>query len=66
MSILGTWVVDSTDTRALAELGDVLLDFHEDGQLTYTIRGKTKKQIILMHNISGDTIIISGDTIECH
>jgi len=58
MSLLGTWVVDPTDTRALAELGDVLLEFQDDGQLTYTIRGETKKQIILMqYKVEGATIV---------
>ena len=58
MSLLGTWIVDKTDTRALAELGDVLLEFQEDGQLTYTIRGDTKNQIILMqYKVEGPTIV---------
>jgi len=58
MSLLGAWVVDRTDARALAELGDVLLEFQEDGQLTYTIRCKTKDQIILMqYKVEGDIIV---------
>lgn len=58
MRLLGAWVVDEADTRALAELGDVLMEFHEDGRLTYTIRSETKKQIILMkYKIEGDTIV---------
>ncbi len=58
MSLLGTWVVDKTDTRALTELGDVLIEFQEDGRLTYTVRTETKKQIILMrYKVEGDTII---------
>ena len=58
MSLLGAWVVDRTDAKALAELGNVLLEFEEDGQLTYTIRCETKKQIILMrYKVEGDTIV---------
>jgi len=58
MSLLGTWVVDRTDKRALAELGDVLMEFHDDGRLTYTIRGETKDQIILMqYKVEGDILV---------
>jgi len=58
MSLVGTWVVDRTDTRALAELGDVVLEFQDDGRLTYTIRGQTTDQIILMqYKVEGDVIV---------
>ena len=58
MNLLGAWAVDRTDARALAELGDVLLEFQEHGQLTYMIRCETKDQIILMrYKVEGDTII---------
>jgi hypothetical protein len=52
------WVVDRADARALAELGDVLLEFHGDGRLTYTIRCDNKNQIILMrYKVEGDTVV---------
>ena len=58
MSLVGTWVVDRVDTCALAELGDVLLAFQENGKLIYTIRGETKDQIIFMqYKVEGDTIV---------
>jgi hypothetical protein len=58
MSLLGVWVVDRTDAKALAEFGDVLMEFHEDGQLTYTIRSETKTQIILMrYRVEGRTLV---------
>ena len=57
MSLLGTWVVDSSDHRTVAELGDVLLDFREGGQLVYTVRGPSKDEIInLSYKIEGSTI----------
>jgi hypothetical protein len=58
MNLLGTWVVDRSDTRTLTELGDVLMEFQEDGRLTYTVRSQTKKQVILMrYKVDGDAII---------
>jgi len=42
MNLIGTWVVDETDTRALADLGDVELEFQEGGGLIYTIRDRTR------------------------
>ena len=58
MNLVGAWVVDETDARALADLGDVLLEFGEDGGLIYTIRGQDKDQIIkLRHRIEGPTIV---------
>jgi hypothetical protein len=56
--LVGTWVVDESDRHALAELGDVLLEFNESGGLTYVIRGDGKQQVILMqYEVEGDTII---------
>jgi hypothetical protein len=58
MSLLGTWKVDPTDAGALADLGDVRLDFKEDGRLTYTVRGKTKNEIIILtYRVEGATIV---------
>ena len=58
MSVVGAWVVDETDTRALADLGDMLLEFGESDRLLYTIRGRDKDQIIkLRYQVQGATII---------
>lgn len=58
MTLIGTWVVDESDRHALAELGDVLLDFNENGALTYVIRADGKQQIILMqYEVDGDAIV---------
>ena len=58
MNLVGAWIVDETDMRALADLGDVLLEFGEGGGLIYTIRGKDKDQIIkLRYRIEGSTIV---------
>jgi hypothetical protein len=58
MNLVGAWVMDETDTRALADLGDVLLEFGKGGWLIYTIRGQDKDQIIkLRYRIEGSTIV---------
>lgn len=58
MSLVGAWVVDETDARALADLGNVLLEFGEGGDLLYTIRGQEKDQIMnLRYNVEGSTIV---------
>jgi hypothetical protein len=35
VKLIGTWVVDKSDSHALSELGDVSLKFGQDGSLTY-------------------------------
>lgn len=58
MNLIGNWVVDGTDGRAMADLGDVGLTFGEDGALIYTIRCQDKDQIIkLRYQIDGTTIV---------
>lgn len=58
MNLIGTWVLDETDESARADLGDVLLEFDEDGNLTYVVRGEKTDQIIkLRYQIDGDTIV---------
>jgi hypothetical protein len=58
MNLVGAWVVDETDTRALAELGNVLMEFGDGGGLIYTIRGQEKDQIILLrYKVEGSTIV---------
>jgi hypothetical protein len=64
MSLLGAWVIDHTDARALAELGDVLLEFDGIGGLQYTIRGRDKDQIIkLRYSIEGSTLITDQPSV---
>ncbi|WP_065712761.1 hypothetical protein [Acinetobacter baumannii] len=58
MSVVGAWVVDRTDARALTDLGNVLLEFGEGGDLLYTIRGQEKNQIMkLRYKVEGSTIV---------
>lgn len=58
MNLVGTWLLDEADERARADLGDVLLEFDEDGNLIYVMRGDETDQIIkLRYEIDGDTII---------
>ena len=49
------WVLDGADARARADLGDVLLEFDEDGNLIYGV--ETDQIIKLRYQIDGDTII---------
>ena len=58
MNLIGAWAVDKSDHRALADLGDVLLEFGEGGGLIYTVRGRDKNQVIkLCYRIEGATIV---------
>ena len=58
MNLIGAWVVDKTDARALAELGDVLMEFGEGGGLAYTIRTPDREQImLLLYRIEGSTLV---------
>jgi hypothetical protein len=58
MSLVGAWVIDKADARALAEFGDVLMEFDDSGGLLYTIRCQEKHQIIkLRYQIEGSTIV---------
>jgi hypothetical protein len=55
--LVGVWVVDETDRRALTDLGNVLMEFDEGGGLLYTVRDTGKKQIIkLRYWIEGSSI----------
>lgn len=61
VNLVGTWVLDEADERARADLGDVLLEFDEDGNLIYVVRGDETDQIIkLRYQIDGDTIITAN------
>jgi hypothetical protein len=58
MNLVGTWLVDETDSRALVDLGSVVMKFQQDGRLIYTILTRKKNQIIkLRHQIDGGVII---------
>ena len=58
MILVGTWALSKEDAYARADLGDVILDFDEDGNLIYFVRGEETGQIIkLRYQIDDDTII---------
>jgi hypothetical protein len=46
VNLIGTWVVDKSDSHALSELSDVSLKFGQDGSPTYVVRLHDRKQII--------------------
>lgn len=53
--LLGRWRL----TRAEEPFGDdVVLEFHADGRLTYSIREGAKRQVMnLTYRVAGDTIV---------
>lgn len=57
MSLAGAWVADETDKQALADFGDVLLEFKDNGELLYAIRGETTQLMLLHYHVEGSTII---------
>lgn len=58
MNLLGAWLVDERDELALARLGNVVLEFDQNGGLRYTIREQDKRQIInLRYRVEGSTIV---------
>jgi hypothetical protein len=58
VNLIGTWVVDKSDIRALSELGDVSMAFGQDGSLNYVVRLQDRKQIIkLQYRVDGDVIV---------
>jgi hypothetical protein len=58
VNLAGAWIIDDTDQRVLADLGNVEFEFKEDGGLTYTIHAEGKDQIIeLRYQIDGATIV---------
>ena len=58
LSLIGAWILDRSDTEALAALGDVMLEFDGEGGLVYTVRGKGKDQInLLRYRVDGATLI---------
>jgi hypothetical protein len=58
MDLVGVWTLDETDWRSLADLGDLLLEFREDGSLDYVIRGSDSRQIAkLRYWIEGNMLV---------
>jgi len=58
LNLLGRWVVDESDAQAGADFGDVILEFNEDGQLIYIVRGESRDQVMdLRYKIDGDTLV---------
>ena len=58
MNLIEAWVVEETDVRAAAELGDVLMEFGEGGGLVYTMRTRDREQTLLLRYwIEGSTIV---------
>ena len=57
VNLIGTWVVDKSDSHALSELSDVSLKFGQDGSPTYVVRLHDRKQIIkLQYRIDRSTL----------
>ena len=57
--LLGKWIADSTHQLTLNNLGDVELDFRQDGQLIYTVKEQTFDKIINMTWIAKDGVVVT-------
>ena len=56
--LLGRWIVDPSDNAALAALGQVSLEFDDQGNLNYIIVSEEKSQVVLLtYRVDGTTII---------
>lgn len=56
--LIGRWRIDPTDTAAVEQMGDVVLEFDDEGNLTYVVRAEARDQLILMtYRIDGDSIV---------
>jgi len=56
--LLGTWRVDPSDSAAIAEFGDVTMEFKDDESLTHSIKADGKTQIIsLTYKVNGNTLV---------
>lgn len=59
VELLGRWVTDPTDSKSLAEYGEVSLDFGPNGQLAYTIHLEGKRQIMfLTYRVERNILVI--------
>jgi hypothetical protein len=57
LRLVGDWTLDPSDTHARQALGDALLSFTANGELTHRVRGNAKHEILkLVYAISGNTI----------
>jgi hypothetical protein len=55
--LLGNWRVDPSDAYAIAQFGDVTMEFKDDGSLTYAIKTDDKTQISsLTYKVDGNTL----------
>jgi hypothetical protein len=59
MTLVGTWVLDTSDREAIAELGDVLLEFDENGSLTYVVRTNDRDQIVKLRYVIDEDVIVT-------
>lgn len=47
--LIGLWKIDPADTDARLELGEVMIEFKEGGNLVYIIKNEDKDEIILLN-----------------
>jgi hypothetical protein len=56
--LIGKWKIDPADLQAIAEYGDVELEFKQNGELIYAIHEGDKDEIsVLTFRLEGDEII---------
>jgi uncharacterized protein (TIGR03066 family) len=56
--LVGIWKSDSRDKKTIEKFGKVILEFSDNGKLTYTIHeGNKEQKMFLTYRIQGDTLI---------
>jgi len=64
--LLGKWVSDPEDKEGRREFGTVTLEFRENGELTYSIRGHEKEQRIFLTYAVEDGMIVTDQPSQPH
>jgi hypothetical protein len=58
LPLLGTWIINPDDERAVREYGRVSLRFTNDGRLIHTIHDSASDQkLLLSYRVEGDTLV---------
>jgi hypothetical protein len=64
--LLGKWVSDPEDKEGRREFGTVTLEFGENGELTYSIRGHQKEQRMFLTYAVEDGMIVTDQPSQPH
>jgi hypothetical protein len=59
LELIGLWAIDPSDEAARACFGDVEMELHANGSMTYTINEVGKKQVILLRYHVEDSELVT-------